>query len=191
MKTLLFILALPTILLASGNWFVEPTASKVWLQSSGMSYHSYDGRAFYNDGYSVGLNAGRYFYGDKIKTYISYDYTESRANRFQLYTPYGTQTQADRDLWHNHTVKLNADYRGNKLIGGLQPYIGLGTGLSFDDTTSEVIEGRIGVARSINRNTLLSVEYGYRKTFGTLDYNTIKIKEPDQNRVTLSIGWRF
>lgn len=188
MKKLSFVTILLASVLAYGsNYFVEPTGAFVMPSDSGLSYHGMNGTVQYKDGYSVGLNAGRYY--GPFKLYLSYSYTQFYAKEINFQTPIGRQSTADTDLYHSHALMFNCQYnflRWKKT----DFFIAGGLGFGFDGNTSAIFEGSAGISQRLDGFNL-SVAYSYRLIQGQIIQGSTKIDEPNQSRIMLSIGRRF
>lgn len=185
MKKLSFVTILLASVLAYGsNYFVEPSAAFVMPSDSGLSYHGMNGTVQYKDGYSVGLNAGRYY--GPFKLYVSYDYTNWRAKIMNLQTPLGELNQSVTDLYQQHNFMLNLD-RDIFNYNGFVFYLGGGAGISMDDTTAIIGEARLGL-----RFKGLSVYYSSRITDGKITYGaTNNIQEPSLNVFGFAYSFNF
>ena len=172
---------------AEESWFIEPTGSIVWPSNSAITYHSMSGTVFYRSGYSVGLDAGRYF--GPFKLYASYTYTSFNAKSVTLQTPYGPISQSDSDLDHYHSVLLNADYVW-PIVGGWKVLVGGGAGYGFDSTSSPVIEAHGGVGKDFKWASVYLL-CTYRKTYGAITEGHISVERPDEWKPTLILEKRF
>ena len=162
-------------------------ADLVFPSNSHLTYWGMDGHIKYNDGYSVGLLAGREF--GRLRLYGSWDYTSFTAKEAVISTPYGLQTQSMNDLYHSHTFLANFDYRLNKVFG-VTPIIGAGIGATIDDTTTATYQVKVGVEKKV-LGGLLDVGYVFRANDGQLVYKHKTISEPDMSMIQVSWNWRF
>lgn len=178
---------------AANDWFIQPEGGLVIPSPSGIVYHGMSGHVEYRDGYSAGLSAGRYV--GSFKLYLSYDYTSFKAKGATLQTPLGQVTQGDSDLYHVHTVLLNANYT-LPVSRRLTAFFGAGAGESFDSATNAVFEIRSGLSYRIH-GLDISTAYGYRITQGQIKEGlksdgsySIMIDEPAQQRITVALSHR-
>ena len=193
MKTKLQLLIAAILLTASAmfaessDWFISPTYGAVFPSSSGITYHGMSGTVNYKDGYSVGLNAGRYF--GNFKTYISYDYTSFQDMGFTLQTPYGKMFESDNSNYNGQTIMANADYLF-QLPLGWNGYVGVGGGQTFDGGDNTTLEARCGLSHKFSSWSLFG-GYSYWITQGSITSGHVSVEEPRQERLTLKLERSF
>lgn len=196
MKTKLQLLIAAILLTASAmfaessDWFISPTYGAVFPSSSGITYHGYSGTVDYKDGYTVGLDAGRYFFNNQLKTYISYDYTSYQDKGFTLSTPYGKVYQSDNSNYNGQTLMANADYIFQKGFLGIKPLFGVGVGATFDGGDNATFEGRFSLRKDFAGFTI-STAFASRLSQGSITSGHVSVEEPRQERIEFKLSKSF